>query len=43
MPDSAAIELIHSLLINTRDRPQEALPDSREEDQGIGCACPVSR
>jgi tRNA dimethylallyltransferase len=43
MPDSAAIELIHSLLINTRDRPQEALPDSREEDQDIGCACPVSR
>jgi len=43
MPDSAAIELIHSLLINTRDRPQEALPDIREEDQDIGCACPVSR
>jgi len=42
-PESAAIELIYSLLANTRDRPQEALPDSRAEDQGIGCACPVSR
>jgi tRNA dimethylallyltransferase len=43
MPDSAAIELIHSLLTNTRDQPQEALPDSREQAQDIGCACPVSR
>jgi tRNA dimethylallyltransferase len=41
--ESAAIELIHSLLANTTVRPQETLPDSREEDQGIECACPVSR
>ena len=41
--ESAAIELIHSLLANARDRPQETLPDSRDEDQGAGCACPVSR
>jgi tRNA dimethylallyltransferase len=41
--ESAAIALIHSLLANARDRPQETLPDSREEDQGIECACPVSR
>jgi tRNA dimethylallyltransferase len=43
MSDSAAIALIHSLLTNIRDQPQEALPDSREQDQDIGCACPVSR
>jgi tRNA dimethylallyltransferase len=41
--ESAAIELIHSLLANARDRPQETLPDSRDEDQGAGCACPVLR
>jgi tRNA dimethylallyltransferase len=41
--ESAAIELVHSLLANTRDRPHEPLPDSKEEDQGIECACPVSR
>jgi tRNA dimethylallyltransferase len=43
MPDSAAIALIHRLLTNTRDQSQETLPDSRKEDQDIGCACPVSR
>lgn len=39
----AAIALIRSLLSIARDRPQETLPDSGEEDQGIECACPVSR
>jgi tRNA dimethylallyltransferase len=40
-PESAAVRLIHSLLANTPDRPQEALPTHREEDTGTGCACPV--
>jgi tRNA dimethylallyltransferase len=40
---SAAIELIHGLLANAGDRPQETLADSRDEDQGTRCACPVSR
>jgi tRNA dimethylallyltransferase len=40
-PESTAIKLIHSLLANTRDRPQVALPVQWGEDQGTGCACPV--
>jgi tRNA A37 N6-isopentenylltransferase MiaA len=43
MPVSAAIELIHRLLASARGSVQDALPDSREEAQGTGCACPVLR
>jgi tRNA dimethylallyltransferase len=40
-PTSAAIELIHKLLASSRNRPQEPLPDSRDEDHRCRCACPV--
>jgi hypothetical protein len=42
-PTSVAMALIHGLLATATDRIQEALPASRDEDQGTGCTCPLSR
>jgi hypothetical protein len=42
-PESVAIQLIQSLLANTRLRPQEASPALWREDQRTECACPVPR
>jgi tRNA dimethylallyltransferase len=41
--ESAAIELIHSLLADASDRPHETLPEGSDEDQGTRCACPLLR